>query len=217
MESRLKIIKKIGISKNGHTIVLCKCTCGNIKNVLLTLVKNNKTKSCGCLQKEIAAKTIVNTKKYVTHGMTGRRIYKAWNSMKSRCDYKKNISYMHYGGKGISYDKDWKYFENFYQDMKNGYKDDLTLDRINGKKNYTKSNCRWINQREQTRNLNRNVKYKGECATDASIRLNGNLNLVAIRIRVYKWSKKRAFTEKPLNIKRQENYKQLEAMKAMYQ
>jgi hypothetical protein len=59
-ENRLTIIKKVGANKYRKVLVLCKCACGNEKVVVLSGIKAGKIKSCGCLQKEIAAKNFVN-------------------------------------------------------------------------------------------------------------------------------------------------------------
>lgn len=42
-------------SKNGMTRWLCKCECGNEKEIYAVSLTRGLTKSCGCLQKEIAA------------------------------------------------------------------------------------------------------------------------------------------------------------------
>lgn len=67
--------------------------------------------------------------------------------MKSRCsDIKDEHHYKHYFGRGITVCDEWKNdFMNFYNwSMKNGYSDDLELDRIDNDGNYEPSNCQWI-------------------------------------------------------------------------
>lgn len=50
---RLIAIKPIGNSKHhGGTLWLCKCICGNIKNICVSNLTCGTTKSCGCLQQE---------------------------------------------------------------------------------------------------------------------------------------------------------------------
>jgi len=64
--NRLIVIKKIdrpiNKNKNKNTYWLCKCVCGNDKEIILSTgeIKSGSTKSCGCLQKE---KTIEFNKK----------------------------------------------------------------------------------------------------------------------------------------------------------
>lgn len=51
---RLTVIRKVGVDKNNFVYWECKCDCGNIKVIRGTSLKRGLTKSCGCLQKEIA-------------------------------------------------------------------------------------------------------------------------------------------------------------------
>jgi hypothetical protein len=56
-----------------------------------------------------------------------------------------------YSGRGIAVCKRWLKFENFLTDMGEapaGY----TLDRINGKKGYSPTNCRWATPTQQAHN-----------------------------------------------------------------
>jgi hypothetical protein len=61
--NRLTIEKYMGRNKFDKRMFLCKCECGNTKEIIVPLnaLLNNNTRSCGCLQKEITSK---NTKKY---------------------------------------------------------------------------------------------------------------------------------------------------------
>lgn len=88
----------------------------------------------------------------VRHNMSTSPEYKSWGAMKTRCDNPKHTAYKRYGGRGITYQQEWKFFENFLKDM--GVKPDpkMELDRIDNEKNYTKDNCRWATRKEQTRN-----------------------------------------------------------------
>lgn len=75
--------------------------------------------------------------------------------MKSRCYNPKASKYYLYGGKGIEMCEEWKNdFINFYNwAIDNGYKDDLTIDRINSDKNYCPENCKWATYKEQNSHL----------------------------------------------------------------
>lgn len=56
---RLTILKDLGVYKKNRK-VLCSCSCGNEKEVYLTSLKTGRTKSCGCLAKELSSKRLKN-------------------------------------------------------------------------------------------------------------------------------------------------------------
>lgn len=86
------------------------------------------------------------------HGMTGTRIYIIWKNMRRRCSNVNDIEYKNYGGRGIKVCDRWMKFENFYSDMKDGYSDKMTLDRMDVYGDYFKDNCRWATIQEQAEN-----------------------------------------------------------------
>lgn len=107
-------------------------------------------KHCGCMRKGVIANRFC--KKYP-------RLVQCYKHMKKRCYDKNNKDYYNYGAKGIFICKEWLYDSNTFCEwsLKNGYKDDLTIDRINGNKEYSPENCRWADSKTQGRNTNRNV------------------------------------------------------------
>lgn len=106
------------------------------------------------------SKTVTLKNSNYRHGMKHTRQYGIWLAMKARCNRKTTINYKYYGGKGITYDPRWNKFLPFWEDMKEGYADNLTIDRIDGTKGYYKENCRWITIQEQQKNK---VKNKAFC------------------------------------------------------
>lgn len=89
--------------------------------------------------------------------------------MIGRCECKKHIDYQWYQANGISVCDEWREdFINFYNwAVANGYKDDLTLDRINNDLGYCPENCRFVTPKDQANNrrTNINITYNGETKT----------------------------------------------------
>lgn len=134
-----------GVSR--RVIWLCKCDCGNLKRVKGNDLKTGNTKSCGCLNREMSRKRMFK------HGDRYTRLYQIWTEMKRRCHAKKRECYKYYGGRGIRVCNEWK---NSYPTFKfwailNGYKDNLTIDRINNDGNYKPGNCQWLTNSENAR------------------------------------------------------------------
>ena len=133
---------------NKRTKWLCRCECGNEVVVESYNLKTGHTQSCGCLQRE--ATSSANK----THHCTHTRLYRIWNNMKNRCYRKSYHAFHHYGGRGIKVCDEWRDdFQAFYDwAMANGYRDDLSIDRIDSNGNYEPSNCRWATMAEQNKN-----------------------------------------------------------------
>jgi hypothetical protein len=85
--------------------------------------------------------------------------------MKQRCQNPKTISYKYYGKKGIAVCEEWNIFENFKNwALSNGYKENLTIDRIDNNGNYCPENCQWATNKEQQNktSYNKLIEYCGE-------------------------------------------------------
>jgi len=139
---------------------LFKCDCGAEKVIRTSHVRSGATKSCGCFNTESRSKR----KK---HGMNGTRPWRIWRNLINRCDNPNMTQYEDWGGRGISYDPKWKDFSAFWEDMKDGYSDNLSIDRIDNNKNYCKENCKWSTRKEQNNNqrTNRLIAVNGETKT----------------------------------------------------
>lgn len=157
---KLLVLEKYKNSKNGRTQWLCKCDCGNFSVVKTYRLTTGQTLSCGCKKFESHNKK---------HGMKNTRIYSIWCGMKKRCYNHNDKKYKSYGAVGIEVCEEWKSdFESFYNwSIKNGYSENLTIDRINLKGNYSPENCRWITNLDQQNNKSNNVfiEYNGEVKT----------------------------------------------------
>lgn len=97
------------------------------------------------------------------------RLFSIFKGMRERCYRSNSIAYKNYGGRGIKICDDWKNdFMKFYNwAIENGYKEDLTIERIDVNGNYEPKNCKWISKREQSynRRINLLIKYNNETHT----------------------------------------------------
>lgn len=98
----------------------------------------------------------------IKHGKRHTRLYNIWSKMKERCYNPAREAYKYYGGKGVIVCDEWQNdFQKFHDwATTNGYKDNLTIDRINPDGNYEPNNCRWITLSENVRQ-----KYKSDFIT----------------------------------------------------
>lgn len=78
-----------------------------------------------------------------------KRLYNIWSCMKQRCNNPNNTAARWYHNKGIRVCKEWFSYDCFQEwALSNGYRDDLTIDRIDSDKNYCPENCQWIPLKE---------------------------------------------------------------------
>lgn len=114
------------------------------------------------------------------------REYNSWSAMRHRCTNPKHHKFSAYGAAGVTICDSWNSFQNFLRDM-GPRPDGTTLDRIDGKKGYSKENCRWATAEQQNRNVRTNVrvKYKGKeyLAVDLATELGISQALLRYRIR----------------------------------
>jgi hypothetical protein len=142
---RLEVQKEIE-HKNKCQMVLCRCECGNKKEIQLNNLRSGHTKSCGCIWEEQKHKP-----RFIKHGMYSTPTYKTWRSMLNRCKYTCVRGSGRYLGRNIKVCSSWNEFKVFLLDM-GERPEGKTLDRINNNGNYCKENCRWSTPKEQSNN-----------------------------------------------------------------
>lgn len=126
---------------------LCECDCGNRIILGETLILGTKyrrpNQSCGCMKL-----------KQKGFSMSEPKLYSIWSAMIGRCHNKNSNIYYKYGAKGIVVCDEWKDdFESFLLwSIGNGYKEGLSIDRIDGEKGYSPFNCRWVDNYVQASN-----------------------------------------------------------------
>lgn len=158
--NKLTVIKPV--YKNNRWLWLCKCECGNETIVYPNLMIRGKQKACHC------GKSATFREMNTTHGQSKTRLYKIWCGMKKRCNNKNCEAYKMYGAAGINVCEEWETFLPFQEwALSHGYREDLTIDRIDYNKGYYPDNCRWTDYIEQARNRSSNklITLNGETKT----------------------------------------------------
>ncbi len=138
--------------------IIVQCNCGNYFEIWNTHFYGRESgKKCNdCKGRHLESKS---------------RLYDIWINMKSRCNNKKSASYVHYGKKNILICEEWEKYTNFKKwALSNGYKQNLTIDRIDNNKDYCPENCKWSTYYEQNRNKTNSIiityKNKTQCLKD---------------------------------------------------
>ena len=188
---RLVVIKEAEReARSKRRQVLCKCDCGNQKVIRWSRVKGRITKSCGCIPREnLIAYNFV-------HGEAGKPLYRVHRNMMLRCYDETSEGYHRYGGRGITVCNEWKDIKTFVKWAKaSGYRNNLTIERIDNDGDYEPNNCRWATLTEQANNrrTNRLEKYRGDTRTVAEWSRILNIESDLLYSRLSKgWSFKRA-------------------------
>lgn len=184
-------------SREGRAMWVCSCSCGNRVLVDTKSLTTRTTRSCGCYSRE------VHSQIFTKHGASKSKLYFVWSDMKSRCSDTNALPYQDYGGRGIKVCEEWvASFESFQRwALDNGYKQGLTLDRINVNDGYTPENCRWVTMKTQCNNKrnNRFISYKGETHTVSEWSEVTGISKAVLRYRLNAgWSVKDALSVQPI-------------------
>lgn len=140
------------------------CECGTNGLVSSDNLRSGVVKSCGC-----------NHSNRGSHKMSNTRQYGIWCGIIRRVEDPDNQYY-----KDVKICQRWRNdFQDFWNDMKESYRDGLTIDRKDNKGHYScgqceechkngwPMNCRWITHAEQMHNTSQNhiVSWEGESMT----------------------------------------------------
>lgn len=86
-----------------------------------------------------------------TRGKACSPTYQSWRGMIARCTNRRHRYFRYYGGRGIKVCERWRKFLSFLADM-GERPEGMSLDRIDGEKNYEPGNCKWSTKQEQNAN-----------------------------------------------------------------
>jgi hypothetical protein len=180
--------RKIGDTKNYW---LFKCDCGNYKIISGADVRQGKSRSCGCGVVES------DKKRFTKHGNSKTKLYNVWSAMKKRCQSVNDKDYTNYGKRGIRVCDEWQEFQNFKDwSIENGYREGLSIDRIDVDSGYNPDNCRWADDVTQANNRTNNHKITvdGETLTlsEWSKKTGIKYSTLSARINTYRWDIERA-------------------------
>lgn len=165
---------------------LCACQCGTVRNVSELSLKNGKSVSCGCFNRE--ASIAANT----THGeiIGGKKTpeYQTWQAMLDRCRNPRNKRYADYGARGIVVCDRWDLFENFLEDMGRRPSARHSLDREKNHLGYSPENCRWALPHTQmtNRSVTRFVDVDGKQVPLATLAQQHGIPANTLRFRILK-------------------------------
>lgn len=97
------------------------------------------------------------------------RIAQTLNAAKRRCYNPTDAGYRYYGARGITVCRAWRESTAAFVDwaLASGYAPGLYLDRINPRRGYSPTNCRWVTPLDSTRNRKRTLRvtYQGRAQT----------------------------------------------------
>lgn len=169
----------------NNKIVKCKCKCGSEFNKNIYKITSPTHPISHCVNCDKEYKKSHPNKPYI---YKNSRLKHLFYGIVDRCYNSKCKDYKWYGGKGIKVYEEWLNDVNAFCEwsLNNGYSDNLTIDRIDGDKDYCPENCRWTDWKHQQNNRCNNVKYEfnGKLLTISEISDIVGINYSTLRSRL---------------------------------
>ena len=166
----------VAIKPHGHlygvTAWLCKCDCGEEIVTTTQKLRTGRKTSCGCVSGRRNVRWRPETQRS-KGGPSGKRnpknnrLYRIYGHMLCRCCENKGADERHrrdWRDRGITVCEEWRRcFDSFESwALENGYREDLTIDRIDNDGPYSPENCRWATIAEQNANKRPSRRMKVE-------------------------------------------------------
>jgi hypothetical protein len=141
------VVEKAGNHPRGAALWRMRCACGTERVQAGQDVRSGKSTGCGCQRAaQIRARA-------TTHGESKTPLYRRWKVMRSRCENPRVRSYANYGARGIKVCEAWRQWPAFRDwCLANGYRPDLSIERIDVNGDYCPENCTWADAFTQSRN-----------------------------------------------------------------
>lgn len=140
---RLVAVKFHSKNKRKQHNWLYECDCGNRHIANKADVARGNISSCGCYRDDCRLERLTK------HNLRHHPLYSVWHNMMQRCYNKNSSHYQYYGARGVYVCDRWHNVVNFIEDMKDGYKEDLQIDKdLIDQKNkcYCPEKCIWVTQ-----------------------------------------------------------------------
>ena len=165
--NRLVVIREAGRDKGGSVLWLCRCLgkhgddCGKEVIVSANDLRRGRTKSCGCLKRELCRERIVSLN--TTHGCAQETWYPTYKAMMRRCGHWEGASereLRYYRDRGITVCGEWRESPRAFGDwlLAHGWRKGLQIDRIDNNKGYSPENCRVVTRRDNLNNKRNTVR-----------------------------------------------------------
>lgn len=177
-------------------MAVCICSCSRkIVRVRFESLKAGITVSCGCFHREVMLK----------HGMSKSLHYGRWQHMMRRCNDSSHPKYKDYGGRGIKVCPEWHDIRVYCEQLPEGYREGMELDRIDNDGDYHPSNVRWATKSVNcdNRRTGHKVTYLGETKSLTEWSKVYGISVATLweRLVVWKWDEEKALTTPTLDAK----------------
>lgn len=142
-------------NKDYRVYYNCVCECGKEFVCDGASLRRGYTKSCGCLQKEVAKE------QQTIHGLSNTPEYQVWEKIVDRCYNKNNKKFRLYGGRNILMCDQWREHPDLFIEWlrNNKWCKSNQIDRINNNKGYSPENCRVVEPHINVNNRGCTTKF----------------------------------------------------------